>query len=106
VPLHGTSSADRKPLSEHCLYQAVAHFGEKCWLAFDHTTRQGLLKLEHGGGGDFGVLERQFLEPRQPVEMRQTGIGDFRVGEAQFAEVLQACEMREAGVGDLRVAEP
>jgi hypothetical protein len=28
----GTSSADRKSLSEHCLYQAVAHFGEKCGL--------------------------------------------------------------------------
>jgi hypothetical protein len=29
VPLLGTSSADRKPLSGHCLYQTVAHCGEK-----------------------------------------------------------------------------
>ncbi len=28
VPLLGTSSAKRNPLPGHCLFQAVAHFGE------------------------------------------------------------------------------
>jgi tRNA modification GTPase len=29
VPLLGTSSAERNPAAQHCLFQAVAHFGEK-----------------------------------------------------------------------------
>ncbi len=34
VPLFGTSSADRNPLSGHCLFQAMAHRDEKCGLNF------------------------------------------------------------------------
>jgi hypothetical protein len=30
VPLLGTSSADRNPLPQHCLFQAVAHRDEQC----------------------------------------------------------------------------
>ena len=32
VPLLGTSSAGRKPLTRHCLSQAVAHSGQKSGL--------------------------------------------------------------------------
>ena len=32
VPLLGTSSAGRKLLKRHCLFQAVAHVGEKCGI--------------------------------------------------------------------------
>ena len=32
VPLLGTSSAERNPGTQHCLFQAVAHRGEKCGL--------------------------------------------------------------------------
>jgi hypothetical protein len=52
VPQLGTSSAGRKPLPRHCLFQAVAHRREKCGLGGwgKHCSFGGLWRVKENLG--------------------------------------------------------